>query len=100
MVTYVEQEPDLLPGTLRENLILGTGKSVDDEILIAMLGQFGLENFASTDGLGRLVGSGNSGLSAGSGNELPSSVLSCKNHRSFLWMSRHPLSIQCQQSCR
>lgn len=65
MVTYVEQEPDLLPGTLRENLILGTGKSVDDEILIAMLGQFGLENFASTDGLGRLVGSGNSGLSGG-----------------------------------
>ena len=65
MVTYVEQEPDLLPGTLRENLILGTGKSVDDEILIAMLGQFGLENFASTDGLDRLVGSGNSGLSGG-----------------------------------
>lgn len=65
MVTYVEQEPDLLPGTLRENLILGTGESFEDETLIAMLGQFGLENFASVDGLARLVGSGNSGLSGG-----------------------------------
>ncbi|WP_455005974.1 ABC transporter ATP-binding protein [Corynebacterium propinquum] len=65
MVTYVEQEPDLLPGTLRENLTLGTGESFEDETLIAMLGQFGLENFASVDGLARLVGSGNSGLSGG-----------------------------------
>lgn len=65
MVTYVEQEPDLLPGTLRENLILGTGESFEDETLIAMLGQFGLENFASVDGLARLIGSGNSGLSGG-----------------------------------
>ncbi|HDM5003099.1 TPA: ATP-binding cassette domain-containing protein, partial [Staphylococcus aureus] len=65
MVTYVEQEPDLLSGTLRENLILGTGESFDDETLIAMLGQFGLENFASVDGLSRSVGSGNSGLSGG-----------------------------------
>lgn len=65
MVTYVEQEPDLLSGTLRENLVLGTGESFDDETLIAMLGQFGLENFASVDGLSRSVGSGNSGLSGG-----------------------------------
>ncbi|WP_454972409.1 ABC transporter ATP-binding protein [Corynebacterium propinquum] len=65
MVTYVEQEPDLLPGTLRENLTIGTGESFEDETLIAMLGQFGLENFASVDGLARLVGSGNSGLSGG-----------------------------------
>lgn len=65
MVAYVEQEPDLLPGTLRENLILGTEESFDDEILIAMLDQFGLKKFASSDGLSRLVGSGNSGLSGG-----------------------------------
>ncbi|WJY67594.1 ABC transporter ATP-binding protein [Corynebacterium auris] len=65
MVAYVEQEPDLLPGTLRENLILGTEESFGDEILIAMLDQFGLKKFASADGLSRLVGSGNSGLSGG-----------------------------------
>lgn len=65
MITYVEQEPDLLSGTLRENLTLGTEQSFDDEILITLLDQFGLENFASTDGLDRLVGSGNSGLSGG-----------------------------------
>ncbi|WJY89391.1 Iron import ATP-binding/permease protein IrtA [Corynebacterium confusum] len=65
VITYVEQEPDLLSGTLRENLTLGTEQSFDDEILITLLDQFGLENFASTDGLDRLVGSGNSGLSGG-----------------------------------
>lgn len=65
MITYVEQEPDLLSGTLRENLTLGTEQSFDDEILITLLDQFGLENFASTDGLDRFVGSGNSGLSGG-----------------------------------
>lgn len=65
VITYVEQEPDLLSGTLRENLTLGTSQSLDDKILITLLEQFGLENFASTDGLDRLVGSGNSGLSGG-----------------------------------
>ena len=65
MITYVEQEPDLLPGTLRENLTLGTENSSDDKILCTLLNQFGLGNFASTDGLDRLVGSGNSGLSGG-----------------------------------
>lgn len=65
VITYVEQEPDLLSGTLRENLTLGTSESFDDKILIALLDQFGLENFASTDGLDRLVGFGNSGLSGG-----------------------------------
>ena len=65
VITYVEQEPDLLPGTLRENLILGTENSFDDKILCTLLNQFGLGNFASTDGLDRLVGSSNSGLSGG-----------------------------------
>ncbi|WP_269208321.1 ABC transporter ATP-binding protein [Corynebacterium timonense] len=65
VITYVEQEPDLLSGTLRENLTLGTEESFEDEILITMLDQFGLRNFASTDGLDRLVGFGNSGLSGG-----------------------------------
>ncbi|MDO4897895.1 MAG: ABC transporter ATP-binding protein [Rothia sp. (in: high G+C Gram-positive bacteria)] len=65
MVTYVEQEPDLLPGTLRENLVLGAGQRFDDETLIVFLNQFGLEDFASVDGLDRLVGAGNSGLSGG-----------------------------------
>ncbi|MEY8210568.1 ATP-binding cassette domain-containing protein, partial [Corynebacterium sp. MNWGS58] len=65
VITYVEQEPDLLPGTLRENLTLGTENSSDDKILCTLLNQFGLGNFASTDGLDRLVGSGNSGLSGG-----------------------------------
>ena len=65
VITYVEQEPDLLSGTLRENLTLGTSESFDDKILITLLDQFGLENFASTDGLDRLVGFGNSGLSGG-----------------------------------
>jgi possible xenobiotic-transporting ATPase len=65
IVTYVEQEPDLLPGTLRENLTLGVEQAPVDEILITLLDQFGLEKFASTDGLERLVGSSNSGLSGG-----------------------------------
>lgn len=65
VVTYVEQEPDLLPGTLRENLTLGVEQAPVDDILITLLDQFGLEKFASTDGLERLVGSSNSGLSGG-----------------------------------
>ena len=65
IVTYVEQEPDLLPGTLRENLTLGVEQAPMDDILITLLDQFGLEKFASTDGLERLVGSSNSGLSGG-----------------------------------
>lgn len=65
VVTYVEQEPDLLPGTLRENLTLGVKQAPVDDILITLLDQFGLEKFASTDGLERLVGSSNSGLSGG-----------------------------------
>lgn len=65
IVTYVEQEPDLLPGTLRENLTLGVEQAPVDDILITLLDQFGLEKFASTDGLERLVGSSNSGLSGG-----------------------------------
>lgn len=65
VVTYVEQEPDLLPGTLRENLTLGVEQAPVDDILITLLDQFGLEKIASTDGLERLVGSSNSGLSGG-----------------------------------
>ena len=65
VVTYVEQEPDVLPGTLRENLTLGVEQAPVDDILITLLDQFGLEKFASTDGLERLVGSSNSGLSGG-----------------------------------
>jgi len=65
IVTYVEQEPDLLPGTLRENLTLGVEQAPVDDTLITLLDQFGLEKFASTDGLERLVGSSNSGLSGG-----------------------------------
>ena len=65
IVTYVEQEPDLLPGTLRENLTLGVEQAPVDDILITLLDQFGLEKFASADGLERLVGSSNSGLSGG-----------------------------------
>ena len=65
VVTYVEQEPDLLPGTLRENLTLGVEQAPMDDILITLLDQLGLEKFASTDGLERLVGSSNSGLSGG-----------------------------------
>lgn len=65
IVTYVEQEPDLLQGTLRENLTLGVEQAPVDDILITLLDQFGLEKFASTDGLERLVGSSNSGLSGG-----------------------------------
>lgn len=65
IVTYVEQEPDLLPGTLRENLTLGVEQAPVGDILITLLDQFGLEKFASADGLERLVGSSNSGLSGG-----------------------------------
>ena len=65
IVTYVEQEPDLLPGTLRENLTLGVEQAPVDDILITLLDQFGLEKFASADGLERLVGSSNNGLSGG-----------------------------------
>ena len=65
IVTYVEQEPDLLPGTLRENLTLGVEQAPVDDILITLLNQFGLEKFASADGLERLVGSSNNGLSGG-----------------------------------
>lgn len=65
VVTYVEQEPDLLPGTLRENLTLGLGQEPTDDVLIALLGQFGMDKFASADGLERMVGSNNSGLSGG-----------------------------------
>ena len=65
IVTYVEQEPDLLPGTLRENLTLGVEQAPVDDILITLLDQFGLEKLASADGLERLVGSSNNGLSGG-----------------------------------
>lgn len=65
MVTYVEQEPDLLPGTLRENLTLGSHQLPSDNTLISLLKKFGLEEFSSPAGLERLVGFENSGLSGG-----------------------------------
>ncbi|QBZ29485.1 ATP-binding cassette domain-containing protein [Corynebacterium diphtheriae subsp. lausannense] len=65
MVTYVEQEPDLLPGTLRENLTLGSHQLPSDNTLISLLKKFGLEKFSSPAGLERLVGFENSGLSGG-----------------------------------
>ncbi|MDO4914542.1 ABC transporter ATP-binding protein [Corynebacterium sp.] len=64
-ITYVEQEPDLLPTSLRNNLILGTNNAPSDDTLITLLEQFGLDKFASSDGLDRPVGYDNSGLSGG-----------------------------------
>lgn len=64
-ITYVEQEPDLLPTSLRNNLILGTNHAPSDDTLITLLEQFGLDKFASSDGLNRPVGYSNSGLSGG-----------------------------------
>lgn len=65
VVAYVEQEPDLLPGTLRDNLLLGVREAPAEGALIRFLRQFGLEKFASAEGLDRMVGTGNSGLSGG-----------------------------------
>lgn len=65
VVAYVEQEPDLLPGTLRDNLLLGVREAPAEGALIRFLRQFGLEKFASAEGLDRVVGTGNSGLSGG-----------------------------------
>lgn len=65
LVTYVEQEPNLLPGSLRENLILGAQQLPTDRTLTSLLEQFGLNQFANPDGLRREVGFSNSGLSGG-----------------------------------
>lgn len=64
-VAYVEQEPNLLPGTLKENLLLGVAEPPTDSELIELLRQCGLFDFASQSGLRREVGAANSGVSGG-----------------------------------
>ncbi|MDO5098634.1 MAG: ATP-binding cassette domain-containing protein [Corynebacterium sp.] len=64
-VAYVEQEPNLLPGTLKENLLLGVAEPPTDSELIELLRQCGLSDFASQSGLRREVGAANSGVSGG-----------------------------------
>lgn len=64
-IAYVEQEPDLLPGTLRENLTLGDPGACDDAYLKDLLTKFGLGEFATQEGLNKEVTYGMTGFSGG-----------------------------------
>ncbi|MDO4631381.1 MAG: ABC transporter ATP-binding protein [Corynebacterium sp.] len=65
LIAYVEQEPTLLPGTLKDNLLVGSNDDAEDEQLINLLAAVGLTAFASTTGLATVVGRANSGVSGG-----------------------------------
>jgi ATP-binding cassette subfamily C protein LapB len=62
---YSPQEPLFFDGTLRENLLLD--RPVDDETLISLCREMGLEEFLANDpkGLDRQITSHDTGLSAG-----------------------------------
>ncbi|WP_151529807.1 MULTISPECIES: ABC transporter ATP-binding protein [Corynebacterium] len=64
-VSYIEQEPMLLPGTLRDNLTLGLDREVRDSELIDLLDDVGLSSFASSEGLEKVIASSGSGVSGG-----------------------------------
>lgn len=64
-VSYIEQEPMLLPGSLRDNLTLGLGRKVDNSELIELLDSVGLSSFANEAGLDKMIASSGSGVSGG-----------------------------------
>ena len=64
-VSYIEQEPMLLPGTLRTNLTLGHDHDVPDSTLAGLLRHVGLPAFANKDGLDTVIASSGAGVSGG-----------------------------------
>lgn len=64
-VSYIEQEPMLLPGSLRDNLTLGLDREVSDSELIDLLDDVGLFSFATSDGLEKVIALSGSGVSGG-----------------------------------
>ncbi|WP_318765733.1 ABC transporter ATP-binding protein [Lactiplantibacillus carotarum] len=66
-IGYVSQEVDLMPGTMRDNLLLGSTKPVSDERLTALLGQVGLADWLAelSDGLDTDVGERGLNVSGG-----------------------------------
>ncbi|WP_053072757.1 ABC transporter ATP-binding protein [Lactiplantibacillus herbarum] len=66
-IGYVSQEVDLMPGTIRDNLLLGTTHEVADDQLTGLLVQVGLEDWLAdlSDGLDTDVGERGLNVSGG-----------------------------------
>lgn len=64
-VSYIEQEPMLLPGSLRDNLTLGLDREVSDSELLDLLDDVGLFSFATSEGLEKVIALSGSGVSGG-----------------------------------
>ncbi|RRK11537.1 ABC transporter ATP-binding protein [Lactiplantibacillus garii] len=66
-IGYVSQEVDLMPGTMRDNLLLGATKPVSDERLTALLGQVGLADWLTELSAGLDTDVGERGLNVSGG---------------------------------
>lgn len=66
-IGYVSQEVDLMPGTIRDNLLLGSTTSVADEQLITLLGQVGLTEWVEELPAGLDTDVGERGLNVSGG---------------------------------
>ncbi len=64
-IAYVEQEPELLPGTLEENLVLGLDQPPSLSEILTVLRKVGLSSYANPQGLQFQIGDRNVGLSGG-----------------------------------
>ncbi|ETY73699.1 ABC transporter ATP-binding protein [Lactiplantibacillus fabifermentans] len=66
-IGYVSQEVDLMPGTMRDNLLLGSPVAVTDDRLVELLGQVGLSDWLASlsDGLDTDVGERGLNVSGG-----------------------------------
>lgn len=64
-VSYVEQEPVLFPGTLEDNLIMGTCLEISRQELLEALTKVGLQSHANSESLATPIFDRNVGLSGG-----------------------------------
>ena len=66
-IGYVSQEVDLMPGTMRDNLLLGSPVAVTDDRLVELLGRVGLSDWLASlsDGLDTDVGERGLNVSGG-----------------------------------
>ena len=64
-IAYVEQEPELLPGTLKENLVLGLDQPPNQSEILTVLEKVGLGSYANPNRLQFQIGDRNVGLSGG-----------------------------------
>jgi len=66
-IGYVSQEVDLMPGTMRDNLLLGSTTPVSDERLMTLLGQVGLGDWLTELPAGLDTDVGERGLNVSGG---------------------------------